>query len=256
MLTFTDSHTHIDLLHVNPSIMINNALDHGVTRMLSVSTSIGNFLEVLAIAWQHQEVFISLGIHPCSVTKQPIMSAQQLIALADNKKVIALGETGLDYFHQGYNQELQIQSFIAHIKAAQITKLPLIIHTRDAEEDTLRILQKEMEVAPFAAVIHCFTGSIEFAKACLELGFYISFSGIVTFPKATELQEVAKYVPLSHLLIETDAPYLTPVPKRGKENQPAYVKYVAEYLAQLKNVDVKDISLHTNENFNRLFSIC
>lgn len=246
-----DSHCHLDRLEISVEEALQNAKNNDVNYFLCVCIDLDNFTKVLTIAETYQNIFASVGVHPTEkILEEP--TAEKLITLAQHAKVIALGETGLDYFHQDTTPELQQERLRNHILAAKQVNKPLIIHTRQARQDTIAILKNE-KADEVGGVMHCFTEDYEMAKQAMDLNFYISFSGIVTFKNAKELQEVAQKIPLDRMLIETDAPYLAPVPYRGKSNQPAYVKYVAEYIAQLRGVSTEEIAEATTENFSKLF---
>ncbi|MFQ5489031.1 MAG: TatD family hydrolase [Gammaproteobacteria bacterium] len=258
VLNLVDSHCHLDRLDLDAlGSDLDGVLDHarelGVARMLCVAINRAELPQVLALARRYEQVYASVGVHPNEEEAEEVTEAE-LLALADHPKVIAMGETGLDYFRSAGDLEWQRARFRRHIAAARACGLPLIIHTRDAAADTLRIME-EAGAAQVGGVMHCFTGDWETAQAALDLGFYISFSGIVTFKNAHALQAVAQQVPDERLLVETDAPYLTPAPYRGKANQPGYVRYVAECLATLRGTDLAHISKTTTENFNRLFNL-
>ena len=252
-----DSHCHLDRLDLKPfdgelDGALKNAREHGVGHMLCVCIDLEHFNDVLAPATNHNNIFASVGVHPNEQEgEEP--DVQRLVDLADNSDVVAIGETGLDYFRTEGDVEWQRERFRTHIAAAKQTGKPLIIHMRDATDDTLKIM-KEESAGDAGGVMHCFVEDWQTAKKAMDLGFYISFSGIVTFNSAKELKEVAKKIPAELMLVETDAPYLAPTPFRGKSNQPAYVKYVAEHIAELRNVDVEEITEKTTENFFRLFS--
>jgi len=223
-----------------------------VTHALCVSVELDRYPEVLAMAERHSNVFASVGVHPdYENIAEPTVT--QLVTLAEHPRVVAIGETGLDYFRLTGDLEWQRERFRTHIRAAKLAKKPLIIHTRSAAADTLRIMQEE-GAAEVGGVMHCFTESLAVAEAAIAMNFYISFSGIVTFKKAIELKAVAQAVPLDRMLIETDSPYLAPIPYRGKTNEPAWVKHVAEHIAQLRGVSTESIGQATTENFFRLFS--
>ncbi len=251
-----DSHCHLDfgVFQDDFKEVLDRASLAKVERMLTISTKFSTFQDVLRVAAKDERIYCSLGLHPCEVQNEIIFDSKMLAAISVHEKIIGFGETGLDYYHDASSKELQKQSFIEHIKAAQNTGLPLIIHTRDAEEDTVDILKVMMKEKPFSGVMHCFTGSMWLAKQALDLGFYVSFSGIVTFKNAKDLQEVAKIVPLDKMLVETDAPYLAPPPNRGKRNEPAFVKDTAIFLADLLSVPFDDFARSTTQNFFRLFS--
>ncbi|OUD15559.1 TatD family hydrolase [Thioflexithrix psekupsensis] len=250
-----DSHCHLDQITVDtPENLIETAHLKGVSHFLCVAIDESNISTVLALATQFDSVFASVGVHPAHLTEStPEMTVDELLQLADNDRVIAIGETGLDYYHHKGDLAWQKQRFRNHIAAAKEIGKPLIIHTRESHEDTLAILKQE-KADHIGGVMHCFVEDWETAQKAMDLGFYISLSGIVTFKTAKVLHDVAKKMPLSHLLVETDAPYLAPVPHRGKVNQPAYVCYVADYIAELRNESVEDIASATTDNFFRLFS--
>jgi TatD DNase family protein len=251
-----DSHCHLEFTQFTEDFdsVLKRARDVGISKMLSISTSIHDFASVVKIAAKSEDILISVGIHPEGVNDHGVVDNSHIIALCSSSKVVGIGETGLDYHYPDHNKELQKQNFIQHIKAAQFANLPVIVHTRDAGDDTLAIMSAMLKEKPYNAVIHCFTESMEFAKAALDLGFYISFSGIVTFKNALSLQEVAKFVPLSRMLVETDAPYLAPTPYRGKRNEPAFVSETAKFLADLKSVNYQDFCDITTSNFYKLFA--
>ncbi|HXH55466.1 MAG TPA: TatD family hydrolase [Gammaproteobacteria bacterium] len=252
-----DSHCHLNLidyaaLGVDINAVVRAALDNNVLHMLCVGTNLKESEAVIRIAEQFPEVFASIGLHPNEqVETEPTFD--ELVALATHPKVIAIGETGLDYYRTEASQGWQHARFKTHIEVAKATKKPLIVHTRNARKDTLAIL-KAGQANEFGGVLHCFTEDWDTASAALDLDFYISFSGIVTFKTAIELQAVAKQVPLERILIETDSPWLAPIPYRGKINQPAYVKHVAEFLANLRGLTFEEIAKHTTQNFYRLFA--
>ncbi len=222
-----------------------------VTSALCVSVELPKLPEILALAEQHDNIYASVGVHPdYELMDEPTQA--ELVRLAHHPKVVAIGETGLDYFRLTGDLEWQRKRFRTHIKAAIECNKPLIIHTRSASADTLRLM-KEEGAERAGGVMHCFTESMEVALAAIEMNFYISFSGIVTFKKALELKEVAKHIPLERMLIETDSPYLAPVPFRGKLNQPGYVKHVAEEIAKLRGISVEEVGEATSANFRKLF---
>ncbi len=251
-----DSHCHLDRLDLAPYHgqlrgAIDEAQRQGVSHMLCVSIDLEHFPAVLAPANDYVNIFASVGVHPNERDGQE-PDVDTLVTLAQHPKVVAIGETGLDYFRSEGDLEWQRQRLRTHITAAKQTQKPLIIHMRDATQDTLRIMREE-HADSIGGVMHCFTEDWETAKAALDLNFYISFSGIVTFKSATTLQEAAKRVPLDRMLVETDSPYLAPVPFRGKSNQPAYVRQVAEFIAQLRATNLNEIAEATTQNFFRLF---
>lgn len=250
---FIDSHCHLDFpeLAGNLEELLENMRQNEVTQALCVAVNLGDLPQVLRLAEQHENIYASVGVHPdYEIEAEP--SVAQLVELAQHPKVIAIGETGLDYFRLKGDLEWQRERFRSHIRAAKQSRKPLIIHTREAAQDTLRIMREE-GAHEIGGVMHCFTESLEVAQAAMDMGFYISFSGIVTFKKAVNVHAVAAAIPLERMLIETDAPYLAPVPFRGKLNQPAYVKHVAEGIAGLRGIPVDEIGRATTENFRRLF---
>jgi len=253
-----DSHCHLDCLDLpalgmDMDAVLAVAREQGVGRMLCVSISLETFPRVLALAQHYPQVLASVGVHPNEQEgRDP--SVEELLALADDENIVAIGETGLDYFRSEGDLGWKQDRFRRHIEAARRAGLPLIIHTRDAFEDTLRILEEEAG-GRVGGVMHCFTGNWAMAQAFLAQGFYISFSGIVTFKSARDLQEAAARIPEDRLLIETNSPYLTPVPYRGKANQPAYVRHVAEQIAALRSVSLEHIAAVSSANFSRLFGL-
>ena len=250
---FVDSHCHLDFpdLAAREDAVLAAIGAQRLGHALCVSVKLEDFPRVLALAERHANLFASVGVHPDNDDVEEPDDAR-LSTLADHPKVVAIGETGLDYHWQKDAPEWQRARFRTHIRAARACGKPLIIHTRSAAADTLRLMREE-DAAGAGGVMHCFTETREVAEAALDLGFYISFSGIVTFRNAAELKAVAQYVPLDRLLIETDAPYLAPVPHRGKTNEPAWVVHVAEEIARLRNEPLERIAAATTENFFRLF---
>ena len=250
-----DSHCHLDFpdFDVDRDELLRRAVGAGVLRAVTISVEPSTFPRVLATAERYDMLWCSVGVHPCHV-QDGTWTAEEIIDRTHNPKVIGIGETGLDYYHSQEHTSLQHQSFLAHIVAAQETQLPLIIHVRDAEADTLSILQSTQSVKAYPALIHCFTASQYFADAVLDLGLYISLSGIVTFKSAKELQAIAKTIPLNRILVETDSPYLSPAPHRGGRCEPAFVKHTADFLADLRGVDRGEFYAITTDNFARLFT--
>ncbi|MDR3492935.1 MAG: TatD family hydrolase [Gammaproteobacteria bacterium] len=251
-----DSHCHLDQLDLSKyEGKLEHALafaqEKNVKHMLCVCITLAEFPNVLKIAKSYPNVSASVGLHPNEIVDQE-PTVEQLVSLARDEKIVAIGETGLDYFRSTGDVEWQRQRFRTHIQAAKEINKPLIVHTRAAKADTLRVL-KEENANDLGGVMHCFTEDWETAKAALDLNFYISISGIVTFKSATEIQEVAKRIPLDRLLIETDSPYLAPNPFRGKSNEPAYVLQVAEYIAQLRGIELEELATQTSKNFFSLF---
>ena len=251
-----DSHCHLDFPDFAPErdAVVQRAGESGIGWMLTICTHVSRFDQVKAVAEAYPNVFCTVGIHPHEAGREPPTSAADLIALAEHPKVVGLGETGLDFYYEHSPRADQERSFRAHIAAARETGLPLIVHTRDADVDTLRILEEEHANGPFPGVIHCFSASRALAEAAVDLGLYISFSGIVTFKNATELRETARTLPVERLLVETDAPYLAPEPKRGKRNEPAFTAFTAARVAELRGLETDEFARVTTENFFRLFT--
>lgn len=254
-----DSHCHLNYQGIRERLdsVIENATNSGVAIMQTIATKMSDIDEIKNIANRYENVYYSVGVHPLYVCDEKIVTSEELIKLANSdKKVSGFGETGLDYYKASDETiiEMQKESFINHIAAAQIAKLPVIIHTRDAEYDTYDILRDMMRKAHFSGVIHCFTGSMDLARNAIELGLYISASGIITFKNADSVREVFSAIPIDRILIETDAPFLAPVPYRGKVNEPCYIVEVAKYLAEIRNMEVSDIIRITTDNFLKLFT--
>ena len=251
-----DSHCHLNyegLIDRQPEVLAA-ARDRGVSAMLNISTRESEWDAVVATATREADVWASIGIHPHEADAHPDMDRAKLVARADHPRVIALGESGLDYYYDHSDRDQQKRGFRAHIAAARDTGLPLIIHTREAEDDSFAILNEEMGKGAFPALIHCFTASADFAQKVLDLGLYISISGIVTFKNAKELKAVAATVPADRLLVETDSPFLAPVPHRGKPCEPAFVVDTANYVAELRGVSLESLAETTSDNFYRLFN--
>ncbi|MBE0616145.1 MAG: TatD family hydrolase [Burkholderiales bacterium] len=250
-----DSHCHIDFEQYADRIpqVLDNMANNQVTHALCVSVNLTDFQRVLALVEAHAQLFASVGVHP-DQAEDAVLGIQDLVERAKHPKVIAIGETGLDYYRQEGDLEWQRERFRTHIRAARACAKPLIIHTRDAGVDTLRVLREE-RASEIGGVMHCFTESMEFAKSAIDLNFYISFSGIVTFKNALAIKEVAKSVPLERILVETDSPYLAPVPHRGKTNEPAWVRHVAEEIARLRQISIETLAAATTANFFRLFKV-
>lgn len=250
-----DSHCHLNFpeLAANLDEVLANMARNDVGYALCVSVSLPEFPRILALAESNPNIYASVGVHP-DYEEEVEPSVAELVDLASNPRVIAIGETGLDYFRLKGALEWQRERFRNHIRAARASEKPLIVHTREAAADTLRIMEEE-GVSEVGGVMHCFTESLEVAERAIALGFYISFSGIVTFKNALQLKEVARKIPLDRILVETDSPYLAPVPYRGKTNQPAYVRHVAEEIAKLRQLSLEAVSNATTENFMRLFKV-
>ena len=254
---FIDSHCHLDRLDLAPyegtfTKFIEATQEAGVSELLCVSINLERYPAMRRLIEPHAMVSVSVGVHPNEENcHEP--TSEELVELARDPRVIAIGETGLDYFRSEGELEWQRDRFRRHIHAARLSALPIIVHTREARMDTLKIL-KEEKAEEMGGVLHCFTEDWATAKAAIDMNFYISLSGILTFRNAAELQDVARKLPMDRILIETDSPYLAPIPKRGKPNYPAYVRYVAECLAELRGTTAEDIAEKTGENFHRLFA--
>lgn len=254
---FIDSHCHLDRLKLadfdnNLDSVLDNAKQAQVDTLLCVSVTLAEFPKMADITAKYKNVHLSCGTHP--LNQDDLVDEQALTELCKHERVIAVGETGLDYFYAPETKTVQQDAFRKHIRAAIAVNKPIIIHTRDAREDTLQIMQEE-GADKVGGILHCFTESLAMAQAAMAMGFYISFSGILTFKNASELREVAKEIPDDRMLIETDSPYLAPVPHRGKQNQPAYVADVAKFLASVRGQSVEHIAKTTSDNFNRLFNL-
>jgi TatD DNase family protein len=251
-----DSHCHLNILDLKPfgndlSLVIDAATRVGIEKMLCIATNQKDLPDVLACADRFQQVYATVGMHPCDSQDNQI-SKEELISLANKPKVVGIGETGLDYYYEESHRDIQKDSFRKHIQAAIALNLPVIIHSRSAPEDTLQIL-KEEGIEKCGAVLHCFTESWDMAKAALDMGIYISISGIVTFKNAHQVKDVASKVPMDRLLVETDSPFLAPMPYRGKPNYPAYVKDVAVYIAAMRGLSFEVFAKATTDNFYQLF---
>jgi TatD DNase family protein len=251
-----DSHCHLDFPEFAPELdsVLVRARNAGVRHFLTISTGLKRFPGVRAVAETAADIHCTVGVHPHEAAVEPLDGPAVLLAESAHAKVVGFGESGLDYYYNHSPREAQIANFRAHIAAAREAKLPLVVHTRDAEDDTIAILSEEQAAGAICGVIHCFTGTARLAGAALELGFYISVSGIATFKKADVLRSTLKEVPLNRLLVETDAPYLAPQPTRGKRNEPAYIVHTAAMLAELKGVSPSEMADATTENFFRLFA--
>ncbi len=251
-----DSHCHLDFADFVEDFdgVLSRARDAGVMTMQTICTRMTTFEQVRALAHAHDDLWCSVGVHPHNVESEGVVAAADLVAKAADPKVIGIGETGLDFFYDHSPREEQKASFREHIAASRETGLPLIVHTREADDDTMDILEEEMGKGAFPGLIHCFTSSAELARRSLAIGFSISISGIATFKSAQDLRDTILDVPLERLLVETDAPYLAPVPKRGKRNEPSFVKHTAALVAELKAVSEEEIAAVTTDNFFNLFS--
>ena len=255
-MMFADSHCHLNYkgMFEQQGDVLARARSRGVGAMLNISTRESEWDAVVATAEREPDVWASIGIHPHEADQHSDVDIARLIDRAAHPRIVGIGESGLDYYYDHSDRARQQASFRSHIGACRETGLPLIVHTRDAEEDTLAILRDEMKQGAFTGVIHCFTASGAFADAALELGFYISISGIVTFKNARDLQETAARLPIERLLIETDAPFLAPVPHRGKQGEPAFVADTATFLAQLRSEPIEELAARTADNFFTLFN--
>jgi TatD DNase family protein len=251
-----DSHCHLDFPDFADEIegVLDAARMQGVGHLLTIGTALSRFPGVRAVAERAADIHCTVGIHPHEAAVEPLTSPEPLLKESNHEKVVAFGEAGLDFYYNHSPREPQIANFRHHIAAARMAGLPLVVHTRDAEDDTIAILREEHARGPFTGVIHCFTGTTKLARAALELGLFISVSGIATFKKADELRATIKDVPLDRLLIETDAPYLAPQGKRGKRNEPAFIVLTAEMLAEVKGVSFDQLAAATTDNFFRLFN--
>ncbi|WP_372861460.1 TatD family hydrolase [Spongiibacter sp.] len=253
-----DSHCHLDRIDLSPydgdlAAAVSAAVERGVERMLCIGIDINNAPTVVDIAQRFDNIYASVGIHPLDISDE-ICEVEALLQLADQPKVVAIGETGLDYYYSAEKKVEQQRSFANHLQAASRCGKPVIVHTRDAREDTLSLIAEHGDPR-VAGVLHCFTESWEMASAAMDMGYYISFSGIITFKNAAELRDVVKRVPIERLLVETDSPYLAPVPYRGKKNEPKYVREVAECVAELKGLSLAEVAAHTTRNFDQLFKL-
>ncbi len=256
-MNLVDTHCHLDQLDLTKyegdlEKALELAKKEGVTHFLNVCITLKDFPAVLNIAKKHPNIYASVGLHPNERNIDSEPTADDLVRLAADKKIIAIGETGLDYYRSTGETEWQRARFREHIRAAKKVKKPIIVHTREAKDDTIQIMREE-QAQDVGGIMHCFTEDWAMAKDAMDLNFYISFSGIVTFKNAVQIQDVAKKMPLDRILVETDSPYLAPNPHRGKTNEPAYVRYVAEYIANLRGMDPETLAAKTTENFFRLF---
>ncbi|MBR1605326.1 MAG: TatD family hydrolase [Alphaproteobacteria bacterium] len=250
-----DSHCHLDYndFEEDFSEILTRAKENGVTAMLNAGNNIGELDKQLAISEKYPFIYTAVGVHPHNACEYEQITAQDFINQTKHKKVVGIGECGLDYFYDYAPRETQIRVFREQIIAAQETELPLIIHTRDADDDTISLLKEMYQQKPFNGEIHCFSSSRKLAEFALSIGFYISASGILTFNKSQDIRNIFADIPLDRLLVETDSPFLAPIPKRGRRNEPAFVKYTAERLAQLKNIPFAELAQITSDNFYRLF---
>jgi TatD DNase family protein len=251
-----DSHCHLNYPQFTDiEAFIDNARKHNVGILQTISTKESDFAEIIQLSENHSIIYHSIGIHPHEADKHLHLTTENLLEWLKHEKATSIGETGLDYYYEHSDREAQKTLFIRHIQAAQQCKKVVIVHTRDAEEDTIKIIKQQLAIAPFNFLIHCFTGTKWLAEQVLSLGGYISISGIITFKKSDALREVVKDIPLDRLLVETDSPYLAPEPYRGKENQPAYTSYVAAKLSELKGVGIEELANTTSNNYSKLFGV-
>ena len=256
MPQITDSHCHLDFpdFDTERDAVIKRAVDAGVHRMVTICTRLKNEPQVRQIAETYGPVFYAAGTHPMSAAEEPLTSVDELVRLSQHPKFVGIGETGLDYHYTADSKDIQKQSLVIHIQAAQRTGLPLIIHARDADQDMADILASEYRNAPYSCVMHCFSSSAELARAALDLGFYLSMSGIAAFPKSQELRDIFAAAPIDRILVETDSPYLAPPPYRGKRNEPAYSMHTAVKGAEVFRLDIDAFARQLEENFDRLFT--
>lgn len=250
-----DSHCHLDFNDFEEDFedMLTRAREKGVTAMLNAGNNIDELDKQLEISEKFPFIYTAVGVHPHNASEYESITAEDIIAKTEHKKVVAIGECGLDYYYDYSPKETQIKVFVEHIKAAQKTGLPLIIHNRDSDDDLISVLDEHYKIAPFTGEIHCFSSSKKLADFALSIGFYISASGMITFNKSNELRDIFAEVPLEKLLVETDAPFLAPVPMRGRRNESSFVVYTAEKLAQLKNISLEKLAEITSNNFYDLF---
>ncbi|WP_375281393.1 TatD family hydrolase [Pseudooctadecabacter sp.] len=251
-----DSHCHLDFPDFDDerAAVIDRAVAAGVARMVTICTKLRLEPQVRAIAEAHAPVFYAAGTHPMSAADEPLVSAEDLIALAAHPKFIGIGESGLDYHYTADTAEVQKTSLKIHIEAAQETGLPLIIHNRASDDDMISILTDGMAAKPFSCVMHCFSSSAKLAEAAIDMGFYLSMSGIAAFPKSSDLRDIFAKAPVDRILVETDSPYLAPPPHRGKRNEPAFTAHTAQVGAEVFGLDYPDFAAQTTANFDRLFS--
>jgi len=256
MPQITDSHCHLDFpdFDTERDAVIKRAVDAGVHRMVTICTRLKNEPQVRQIAETYGPVFYAAGTHPMSAAEEPLTSVDELVRLSQHPKFVGIGETGLDYHYTADSKDIQKQSLVIHIQAAQRTGLPLIIHARDADQDMADILTSEYRNAPYSCVMHCFSSSAELARAALDLGFYLSMSGIAAFPKSQDLRDIFAAAPIDRILVETDSPYLAPPPYRGKRNEPAYSMHTAVKGAEVFGLDIDAFARQLEENFDRLFT--
>ncbi|NNF80644.1 MAG: TatD family hydrolase [Rhizobiales bacterium] len=251
-----DSHCHLDFPELAQDLdgVIGRAAEAGVHLMVTISTRVRRFEEILKIAERYEQVYCTVGTHPHNAAEEPDVTADELVAFTSHPKVVGIGEAGLDYHYDNSPRDAQAAGFRVHIEASRRTGLPLVIHSRSAEDDTASILEEEMKQGAFKPLLHCFSSNIELAKRGLAIGAYVSLSGILTFKSAEEIRQSAAMAPMDRLLVETDAPYLAPVPHRGKSNEPAFTRHTLECLAEVKGVSPDEMARATSDNFFTLFS--
>ena len=253
-----DSHCHLDLLEdkgFDISKILKNCRENKVDILQTICTNITDINRLLKFCEFDDRIYASYGIHPCNVSVQPKIIADDIVKIClDHPKIIGIGETGLDYYHDKNHVDLQKEIFIEHLKASRITRLPTIIHSRNADLDMIKILSDQIKIGDFPALLHCFSSSYQLAKTAIDLNIFISIAGIVTFKNANDLQEIVKKIPLEFLMLETDSPYLSPTPHRGKINQPSYTFHVAEAIAEIKNLSLAEVIDKTTENFLKIFT--
>ncbi|KAF8818429.1 TatD family hydrolase [Rickettsia endosymbiont of Cardiosporidium cionae] len=256
MFDIVDTHCHLDMLmqYFDLASVIERAECAGVKYIHTIATKLDNIQDIIKISRDYNNVYASVGVHPNELGIEAVLTDELLKIANGESKIISIGETGLDYCSVNANKKLQYDSFVQHIIASQSSALPLVIHTRSADKDTVEILTEHMKKKVFSGVVHCFTGSKNFAKSILDLGLYISISGIITFKNATDLREILQYIPTSRLFCETDAPYLSPEPMRDKINEPAHCRYVLECISQILDISLHDLAEQTTENFFHLFT--
>ena len=251
-----DSHCHLDFKEFKHDFnsILTNAKNNNILGMQTICTKISEFPKILNISEQYPNIWCSIGTHPHHADDEIHISKKTIIEICKNKNVIGIGETGLDYYYENSKKDSQIQSFYKHIEVSRETNLPLIIHARDADNDIIDILIEEYKKQKFTGVIHCFTASQELAAAALSIGFYISFSGIITFKNAEKIRKSCEIIPINKILVETDAPFLAPMPYRGKRNEPAYITEIIKKVAEIKNISLEDTTKFTTNNFFNLFN--
>lgn len=251
----TDSHCHLDFDTFSAELddVVSRASEAGVTRMVTICTKLRLEPQVRAIAETYPQVFYAAGTHPMSAAEEPMVTVEEIVSLSRHPKFVGIGETGLDYHYTAESKAVQKESLSVHIEAARQTQLPLIIHARDADEDMTDILTQEFRNGPYTCIMHCFSSGVELAKSALDLGFYLSMSGIAAFPKSQALRDIFAVAPVDRILVETDAPYLAPPPYRGKRNEPAYTVHTAKIGAEIFDLDWPEFATQTQANFDRVF---